>query len=81
MSLLNIPTPQNKEAEFEVLGCLINNSSDPDNDIFDLVTEDDFYGLNNKAVYQSVKQLRESNQEVNHFTVMNLLKQRKDLDG
>lgn len=81
MSLLNIQTPQNKEAEFEVLGCLINNSSDPDNDIFDMVTEDDFYGLHNKAVYQAVKHLRDNNQEVNHFTVMNLLKQRKDLDG
>lgn len=72
--------PHNKDAEESVLGALI---LDPELfvNIVDIVSSDDFYVPAHKTIYSAIKSLNQTGKSVDIITLVNYLKDQKQIDS
>jgi len=74
----NIP-PQNIEAEKSVLGSLLLDK-EAITKVGDFLKDDDFYKKNHQIIYQAILDLFEKGEEIDILSVINRLKEKKELE-
>lgn len=72
--------PYDSESEAGVLG-YITTLEDTEDDVFDLLFDSCFYCADTTEVWHCIKELKQKEQEVNIFTVSNLLQGKRGTEG